>query len=397
MTPPGPASSAEAGGLTHLRLYNFRNYAELDLPLGPGLNVFVGENAQGKTNLLEAVATLLLTKSPRTSTPAELLRWGSDETAVDAVLDRGALSETLALRLRRTRDADPTGAAGREASARISRTTTRDGHPIAPRDLIGRWPVVLFWPDDLQLVKAGPEARRRLLDILVSQLDRAAADELIRYRRVLEQRNSLLRRLHDGGGPADQLRPFDDALLRHGAAIQVARTELVGALAPLAAAAMAEISEAADSLELRYAPQTGRASGDREQVLAALSSALARARGEELARGTSIVGPHRDDLEFVLNGRPARSTASQGQQRSAVLATKIAEVRLVGARAERMPILLLDDVLSELDPARREHLLSALSARGEVPQTMVTCSDEYQFGAHPSRRFLVRQGTVLAG
>jgi DNA replication and repair protein RecF len=231
----------------------------------------------------------------------------------------------------------------------------------------------------------------------VSQLDRAAADELIRYRRVLEQRNSLLRRLHDGGGPADQLRPFDDALLRHGAAIQVARTELVGALAPLAAAAMAEISEAADSLELRYAPQTGRASGDREQVLAALSSALAHARREELARGTSIVGPHRDDLEFVLNGRPARSTASQGQQRSAVLATKIAEVRLVGARAERMPILLLDDVLSELDPARREHLLSALSARGEVPQTMVTCSDEYQFGAHPSRRFLVRQGTVLAG
>ena len=397
MTPPGPPSSAEAGGLTHLRLYNFRNYAELNLPLGPGLNVFVGENAQGKTNLLEAVATLLLTRSPRTSTPAELLRWGAEETAVDAVLGRGPLSETLALRLRRTSDADLTGAAGRDASPRISRTTTRDGHPIAARDLIGRWPVVLFWPDDLQLVKAGPEARRRLLDILVSQLDRAAADELIRYRRVLEQRNSLLRRLHDGGGPLDQLRPFDDALLRHGAAIQVARTALVGALAPLAAEAMAEISEAADSLELRYAPQSGVASGDREQVLAALSSALARARSEELARGTSAVGPHRDDLEFVLNGRPARSAASQGQQRSAVLATKIAEVRLVGARAERMPILLLDDVLSELDPARREHLLSALSARGEAPQTMVTCSDDYPFGAHPSRHFLVRQGTVLAG
>jgi DNA replication and repair protein RecF len=397
MTPPGPASSAEAGGLTHLRLYNFRNYAELNLPLGPGLNVFVGENAQGKTNLLEAVATLLLTRSPRTSTPAELLRWGAEETAVDAVLGRGPLSETLALRLRRTRDADLTGAAERDASARISRTTTRDGHPIAARDLIGRWPVVLFWPDDLQLVKAGPEARRRLLDILVSQLDRGIADELIRYRRVLEQRNSLLRRLHDGGGPADQLRPFNDALLRHGAAIQVARTELVGALAPLAAEAMAEISEAADSLELRYAPQSGVASGDREQVLAALSSALARARSEELARGTSVVGPHRDDLEFVLNGRPARSAASQGQQRSAVLATKIAEVRLVGARAERMPILLLDDVLSELDPARREHLLSALFARGEAPQTMVTCSDDYPFGAHPSRHFLVRQGTVSAG
>jgi len=112
MTPPGPASSAGGGGADPPPPLHFRNYAELDLPLGPGLNVFVGENAQGKTNLLEAVATLLLTKSPRTSTPAELLRWGSDETAVDAVLDRGALSETLALRLRRARDADPTGAAG---------------------------------------------------------------------------------------------------------------------------------------------------------------------------------------------------------------------------------------------------------------------------------------------
>src|ERR1035437_3445359 len=118
--------------------------------------------------------------------------------------------------------------------------------------------------------------------------------------------------------PPAQLRPFDAPLLRHGAAVQVARTELVGALAPLAAAAMAEISEEADSLELRYAPQSGATSNDREQVLAALTSALARAHGEELARGTSVVGPHRDDLEFVLNGRPARSTASQGQQRSAV-------------------------------------------------------------------------------
>ena len=397
MSLPAPPSLVAEGGLAQLRLYNFRNYAELNLPLGPGLNVFVGENAQGKTNLLEAVATLLLTKSPRTSSPAELLRWGSEEAAVDAVLGRRSLSETVALRLRRVHDADLAHAGSRDASSRISRTTTRDGHTIAPRDLIGRWPVVLFWPDDLQLVKAGPEARRRLLDVLVSQLDRAAADELIRYRRVLEQRNSLLRRLHDGGGPADQLRPFDDALVRHGAAVQVARSELVGALAPLAAAAMAEISESADSLQLRYAPQCGEASSDREQVTAALNSALLRARGEELARATSVVGPHRDDLEFLLNGRPARSTASQGQQRSAVLATKIAEVRLVGARAERMPLLLLDDVLSELDPARREHLLSALSAAGEAPQTMVTCSDQYQFGAHPSHRFLVRKGTVVPG
>jgi DNA replication and repair protein RecF len=382
--------------LARLRLFNFRNYAELNLELGAGLNVFVGENAQGKTNLLEGVATLLLTRSPRTSTPAELLRWGADEAAVDAVLERRTLTESLALRLRRVRDAGP-DQEGATTLPRVSRTTSRDGHPIAPRDLLGRWPVVLFWPDDLQLVKAGPEARRRLLDVLLAQLDRSAADELVRYRRVLEQRNSLLRRLHATGDDApDQLHPFDEALVEHGAGVQVARAGLVGELAPLAATAIAEISDGGDELELRYAPHYGGTGRDRAEVMAALRRALAGARAEELARGTTVVGPHRDDLDYVLNGRPARSTASQGQQRSAVLATKLAEVRLVAARTGRLPVLLLDDVLSELDPTRRERLLWALSSPGGAPQTLVTCSEESQFGGRRAQGFLVRQGTVTA-
>jgi DNA replication and repair protein RecF len=393
---PRPPSPPPAGTeLRSLRLFNFRNYAELNLELGPGLNVFVGENAQGKTNLLEAVATLLLTRSPRTSTTAELLRWGTDEAAVDAVLARGGLAEALTLRLRRIHESELDG--GADSRARIARATSRDGHPIAPRDLIGRWPVVLFWPDDLQLVKSGPEARRRLLDVLVAQLDRAGADELIRYRRVLEQRNSLLRRLRsEGGGGLDHLSPFDDALVRHGAGIQVARAALIRDLAPLAASALAEISASTDSLDLRYAPHSGGAGDERQAVAGALRHALVLARAEELARGTTVVGPHRDDLEFLVNGRPARSTASQGQQRSAVLATKIAEVRLVTSRAERTPVLLLDDVLSELDPSRREQLLGALSWGEGAPQTLVTCSEENVVGAHLARRFLVRRGSVLA-
>ena len=154
----------------------------------------------------------------------------------------------------------------------------------------------------------------------------------------------------------------------HGAGVQLARAGLVRELAPLAASAHAEISDSAESLELRYLPQSGQPSEDREILVAALRRALGRAHAEELARGTTVVGPHRDDLEFLLNGRPARSTASQGQQRSTVLATKIAEVRLVSARSERMPLLLLDDVLSELDPSRRERLLGAVSGRGTRPR-----------------------------
>ena len=396
MTAPPPSPARAGAGLARLRLFNFRNYAELNVELAAGLNVFVGENAQGKTNLLEAVATLLLTKSPRAGNAAELVRWGTDEAAVDAELTRGTVTEALALRLRRVHDPGEDNRG--DARPRVSRTTSRDGHPIAPRDLLGRWPVVLFWPDDLQLVKAGPEARRRLLDVLVAQLDRAAADELLRYRRALEQRNALLRRLHAGVATgADELRPFDDALVRHGASIQLARAQLVRELAPLATAAVAEITDSADSLELRYAPQSREMSEDRETVVSALRSALRRAHDEELARGTTVVGPHRDDLEFLLNGRSARSTASQGQQRSAVLATKIAEVRLVHMRSGQMPLLLLDDVLSELDPARRERLLSALSADGGAPQTLVTSAEEDILRAHRAQRFVVRQGSVAAG
>jgi DNA replication and repair protein RecF len=383
-------------GLAHLRLFNFRNYAELDLQLGPGLNVFVGENAQGKTNLLEAVATLLLTRSPRTSNTAELLRWGTMETAVDAVLVHRTLTESLALRLHRVHDAEPLRPSSPDSPFRISRTISTDGHPIAPRDLLGRWPVVLFWPDDLQLVKAGPEARRRLLDVLVAQLDRAAADELIRYRRVLDQRNSLLRHLRaTGSDDPDHLRPFDDALVRHGASVQLARTGLIRALAPLAASAITEISDSMDSLDLRYLPHCGEPCDDRDEVISILRRELVHAHGEELARGTTTVGPHRDDFAFILNDRPARSTASQGQQRSAVLATKIAEVRLVHSRCERMPLLLLDDVLSELDPTRRERLLAALSSPDGTPQTLMTCSEDNQLNRHPSHRFLVQQGTVI--
>ena len=391
---PADHRGAESS-LTRLRLYNFRNYPHLELELGPGLNLFVGENAQGKTNLLEAVATLLLTRSPRAGSASELLRWGTDQAAVDGVLVGHSASETVSLRLRRLSEAEPGKAVGDGSSHRISRTTSTDGNPIRPRDLIGRWPIVLFWPDDLHLVKAGPEARRHLLDVLVSQIDRQAADDLIRYRRVLEQRNALLRRLRRaGGGSPDHLSPFDDALVRHGASVQVARAALVRALAPLAAAAAAEISGSRDALEIVYAPRSGAPGAEHSEAMASLREALNRSRSEEMTRGMTVVGPHRDDVEYRVNGRSARTSASQGQQRSAVLATKIAEVRLLRSRSGRTPIVLLDDVLSELDPGRRQRLLAALSAAGEAAQTLVTCSDKGQLDGEPLRLFQVLQATV---
>jgi len=414
----GGASPSPAAGIRLLRLYNFRNYPALDLDLDPGLNVFVGENAQGKSNLLEAVATLLLTRSPRAASPSELLRWGCDEAAVDATVVRPPLVETLGLRLRRHAPSHPaapgdgerkdgeapvplradTEARTRlsEAHGRVTRTSLANGKPITVRQMLGRCPVVLFWPDDLQLVKAGPEARRRQIDMLLSQLDVQAASDLLRYRRVVEQRNCLLRQMR-AGESGDQLATFDAALVQHGARVQMARGRLVRALAPLAAESMAELSGGREQLQLRYRPDASTGAEDEEEIAASLRAALRRRREEELARAVTSVGPHRDDIEYLIDGRLARVSASQGQQRSAVLAAKLAELRHAGNQSGRMPVLLLDDVLSELDPRRGKQLLDALDGGETSPQTLITSTEHPHLGQRQARRFQVRMGTVVPG
>ncbi len=384
-------------GIGRLRLYNFRNYAALEMELGPGLNVLVGENAQGKSNLLEAVATLALTRSPRAGSPAELLRWGSEEAAVDAELTGPSGSEKLGLRLRRQGVA--AGVTADVPRGRVVRASLLADRPVPARTILGRCPVILFWPDDLQLIKAGPDARRRQLDTLLCQLDVLAADELARYRRVLEQRNALLRRLGASAGNHAELGAFDEALVRHGARVQAARRRLVSGLAPLAAAAMTSLSGGRDELRLRYrahaAPEEDGDGGDVEEIASRLAEALRARRADELGRGMTLVGPHRDDLDYLVDGRSARSTASQGQQRTAVLAAKLAELRYARERSGRLPLLLLDDVLSELDPRRGAQLLGSLDEEGELLQTLITSTDQPALGSRPARRFLVRHGMVI--
>ena len=385
-------------GIGRLRLYNFRNYAALEMELGPGLNVLVGENAQGKSNLLEAVATLALTRSPRAGSPAELLRWGSEEAAVDAELMGPAGSEKLGLRLRRQGGA-VAGVPADASRGRIVRASLLADRPVPARTILGRCPVILFWPDDLQLVKAGPDARRRQLDTLLCQLDVVAADELARYRRVLEQRNALLRRLGASARDHAQLGAFDEALVRHGSRVEAARRRLVRGLAPLAAAAMTSLSGGRDELQLRYrahaAPEDHGASDDVEEIAGRLAETLRARRADELGRGITLVGPHRDDLEYLVDGRSARSTASQGQQRTAVLAAKLAELRYARERSGRLPLLLLDDVLSELDPRRGALLLGSLDEEGELLQTLITGTDQPALGSRAARRFVVRHGMVI--
>jgi DNA replication and repair protein RecF len=374
-------TDAATSRLESLRLYAFRNYDELRLDLDPGLNVFVGENAQGKTNLLEAVATLFLTRSPRAGSGAEVIRWGASEAAVEAMVARPTSAQAYSMRLR-------LGEGGR-----VSRVTSVDGSVLHAREIVGRCPLVLFWPEDLQLVKAGPDGRRRLLDLISSQLDRRVAEDLVRYRRTLEQRNAALRQLRLGGGTWATVHSFDPELIERATRIHLARDALITALGPLAASAMGEISDGRERLELAYLPDGAPGGADAAAVGAALERSLIQSGDEEQARGVTVVGPHRDDLDVVLDGRPARSAASQGQQRSAVLAIKLAEVRHIDQAAQVSPILVLDDVLSELDAGRRARLLAGLGRSGDL-QTLVTTTEADAVEAPAMRRFRVRRGTV---
>jgi DNA replication and repair protein RecF len=370
--------------VSRLRLFRFRNYAEETVELGPGLNVVVGQNAQGKTNLLEAAATVALTRSPRAGSAAEVIAWGEPACRVSAQILRPDATHDVELTLQRT-DSD-----------RVSRTLSVDGKERPARSVLGLCPVVLFWPEDLQLVKGGPEGRRRLLDIVLSQTDARAADDLVRYRRLMEQRNASLRMVRDRMAGWD-VEAFTRELVVCGGRIRVARARLVRSLEPLAAAALAELTDGRERLGLRYTGEGVQATADdAAHESAALAALLAERRSEEAARGVTVAGPHRDDMEFLLDGRPGRSAASQGQQRSMVLACKLAEVRHVGSVAGVSPVLLLDDVLSELDAGRRLRLLAALGA-GSTAQALLTTSESaaLDLPAHADvRRFTVHGGHV---
>ena len=350
--------------LANISLFDFRNYAELDLPLERSTTVLFGGNAQGKTNLLEAVALTALTRSPRTQQPVELVRFGQPAARVTcAVQNEDGLEELETRILMR-----PEGSAGR-----VLRQFRRNGRDCGAAELGGRLRVVLLWPDDIQLITGTGEGRRRFLTTLLSQLDRAHAHAMSRYQHLLEQRNALLRGIRDGSQPVGQLDYWTATLARVGAQIMVDRQRRVLELQPLAAAFHRELTDDRERLDLRYRPAGARiGEAPVELVAQQLEAAMVAAREEEIARGQTAVGPQRDDLEVWLDDRDARQFASQGQQRSAVLSVKLAELHYLAEATGEQPILLLDDVMSELDPGRRERLLAALEPG---PQALISAAD----------------------
>ncbi len=332
--------------LRTLRLRNHRNYAQLDLIPGPGVNVFIGANGQGKTNLLEAVAMLALSTSPRARRELELIGPVAPMARIEGDVESAGLKAELAITL--TLEGD-----------RARRVIEVDGVRRRAFDLPGRFRVTLFWPDDLGLIKAGPELRRRFLNQMLVQVEPGYGRALAGLKRVLEQRNSLLKKIAAGEEGLDVLQAFDQELVRLGNEVAAARFAAVQELKPDVAMYHAQIA-GQERLEISY-------EGPPENLAEAVHNSLA----EDLRRGSTTVGPHHDDLLVILGGKDARSYASQGQQRTAVVSLKLAEAALVARRTGERPVLLLDDVLSELDAERRSALLSQVAGEGQVVITSV--------------------------
>lgn len=384
--------------LSALQLYDFRNYARLALQLDTPLALLVGGNAQGKTNLLEGICVAALTRSPRTSSGYDLIRFGAHAARIALELRDDDRRNTLEARLLLSLEGH-----------RVSKQFRLNDHPIGAQRALGTLRVVPFWPDDLQALKGGGEGRRRLLDSLLSQVDRRYGRQLSQYEHILEQRNALLRRVHDGSELAWSLGYWTQALARAASPVVRARLRHLRRLRPLVEAQYAALSAEAARLEVSYEAKRYEVSEemaedegpeDREgeegvdPVAQALQRALESAVDEELGRSVTVAGPHRDDLRVELGGREARAFASQGQQRSAVLSWKLAEVTYIAALTGSPPLLLLDDVLSELDRDRRAALLAALEGGSQAVVTACERSDLPESWLRRARCFRVEAGTV---
>lgn len=384
--------------LSQLSLTNFRSYTDVEMSLEPGVTALIGPNGQGKTNLVEAVGYLATLGSHRVAQDGPLIRAGSQQAIVRGSVERDGRTTLIEIEI----------TAGKSNRARVNRSPAR-----SPREVLGTLQTVLFAPEDLALVKGDPSARRRFLDdLLVVRAPRFAAVRSD-YERVLKQRNALLksagmaRRASRSGGGVPDLRTldvWDGHLARAGAELIAARLELIVALRPRVETAYEAVARSADTAKpplarLDYkssvrpgeddeqpgleqlvrgaeAGSSGEGTGlvDRELLTAMLSESISRVRSDELDRGISLVGPHRDDLVLTLGDLPAKGYASQGESWSFALALRLAAYRLLRADGDD-PVLMLDDVFAELDTDRRDRLAELVADCEQVLITAAVAQD----------------------
>lgn len=363
--------------IRRIQLKNFRNYEQATLLPDARLTVLTGQNAQGKTNVLEALHLCCLGRSHRTTHDKELIRWGAPQASVQLEIAQQDGTHEIAVLLSAQESVRKQVRVGGTQVARIG-------------ELMGHFHGILFSPEDLAIVKDGPAERRKFVDMELSQLRPAYFYALQRYLRALNQRNNLLREMLKKPALTATLIAWDEQLAEAGAQIVAHRRAYIAALAKAATANYAELSGGSEVLEACYQTQLAE-TGDMPALTEHFLRRLQAAQAEDRRRATTSVGPHRDDLRLTLNGREARVYGSQGQQRTVVLALKLAELDVVKQERGEAPVLLLDDVMSELDPFRRQQLVTRITG----VQTIVTCTDLSDLGgAEPGAAYRVAAGEL---
>ncbi|HEX2902849.1 MAG TPA: DNA replication/repair protein RecF [Jatrophihabitans sp.] len=355
----------------HLSVADFRSWLRADVAFEPGVSVLVGPNGQGKTNLLEAVGYLATLSSHRVALDAPLIRAGAERAVVQAAVVSEGRQLVLEIEL----------LPGRANRAKLNRS------PVPrPRELLGGLRTVLFSPEDLAVVRGDPAERRRFLDDVLVQRTPRLAGVRADYDRTLKQRAALLKtaglaKRAGRSGDLSTLDVWDGHLAEHGAQLLAARLELVRALRPYAVDAYASLAPASGALALRYVSSIENSLGNDTDVIpeisviqAALLAELARVRPQEVERGVTLVGPHRDDLEVRLNALPLRGYASHGEGWSAALALRLACFDLLSSEGTQ-PVLMLDDVFAELDAARRDQLADIAAKAEQVLISAAVVSD----------------------
>jgi DNA replication and repair protein RecF len=381
--------------VTQLNLHDFRNYQRLELRLDPGTTLFYGPNAAGKTSILEALFYLATTRSPRAGADRELVRWGAEGDIgvppfARLVCDVRRSDGKVRLEIVVQRRADDEG----QLLGTSVKTVRVDRKAVRAFDLVGNLRVVMFTPADIALVTGGPSERRRYLDVTLSQLDGRYVRTLSHYNKVVQQRNSLLRawreRRRPLRGAADELAFWDRELTISGAYILRERLAAVEELNTLIGPLFCQMTAGDEPLVATYQSSVAGlgAQPDERLIEQAFLAHLNRLRDDEIGRGQTLIGPHRDDLQLTMNQISIGTYGSRGQQRSATLALKLGEAELMRARAGDAPVLLLDDLLSELDHERRTHLLALIGRPDQ--QTLITATGMEDFDA----AFLERTGKI---
>lgn len=358
-----------------LFLNSYRNYKTLDLSFLPSLNILLGKNAQGKTNILEAIYYSALSKSHRTSVDEELIKKEENEALLKLLFKRSGIENEIEIRFHRKK----------------ARQIFFNGQKIKVKELIGILNVVLFSPEDLFLIKGSPQMRRRFLDAEISQANPRYFKDLVTYTHLIAQRNALLKRIRENNEDISLLNLWDEQLVPLAARITKKRISSLYEIEKIASSYHSVLSDGKEKLSLIYEIKGADSPLVEEKLDLWYNEMISTSRKIDILRGFTSIGPHRDDISFFVNDLDLKAYGSQGQQRTGVLSVKLSELEYLKRETGEYPILLLDDVMSEIDEYRRYHLLSFIKERNI--QTIITATE----GAYFNEDFLDRVYDVIDG